>query len=128
MIAQRTWAFAGAGVSAAAAGVELVRLIVVGAVRNLEMSLTLVSSITFVAVLAGTAAGMALHRRVGWLLGTFGVLALLGYGFIIQAAANHVGRVQDPMGIPYVVLGLALFVCLVKSLPYFRGEVVAEPA
>jgi hypothetical protein len=122
MMAERTHGLVGAGIAAGAAGFELVRLIVGGSVGGLDVGATIVSSAVFIAVLAATAIGFAMHRRFGWTCGVFGTLALLGYGIVLQAASNHQGHVQNGLGLAYMILGLAMAATLPRSLPWYREQ------
>lgn len=124
MIAERTHGLVGAGIAAGAAGFELVRLIVGGSIGGLDTGATIVSSSVFIAVLAATAVGFALHRSFGWICGVLGTVALLGYGIVIQAASNHQGHVQNGLGIAYMILGLAMAATLPRSLGWYREEPV----
>lgn len=112
----RGWDFAAAAIAGGLALSEIVRLAIVGVASNGQTAtMTIVGSSAFVAVLAVTAIGMLLHRQVGWLFGVLGFLTAASQAFVLATAGTAIGAV-------YLVAAVALFVCVVKSLHWYRTE------
>lgn len=95
---------------------ELVRLAILGGVsRGQSVTMTVIGSSAFVAVLAVTAIGIALHRQVGWMFGVLGFLTAVSHGAVLAASGSAIGGV-------YLLASAALFVTVVKSLHFYRTE------
>jgi hypothetical protein len=112
----RGWDFAAAGIAGGLALSELARLAILGLASNEQtVVMTIIGSAAFVAVLAVTAIGMMLHRQVGWLFGVLGFLTAASHGVVLATTGSAIGGV-------YIVAAMGLFVCVVKSLHFYRTE------
>jgi hypothetical protein len=115
----RGWDFAAAAIAGGLAVSELVRLAIVGlSSRAHTVAMTVIGSSAFVAVLAVAAIGVFFHRRIGWLFGVLGVVTALAHGVLLATAGSPIGAV-------YMLSSMALFACVVKSLHWYRSEIVA---
>lgn len=108
----RTWALVSAAVCALEAGIELVRLVVGGAVHGYTTLGGGIVSVVFIAMLGGAALGLALRQRWGWVAGVWAGVYSLGYGVVVEAGGT-------PAGFGYMVGGALVLAGLVKSLPLF---------
>jgi hypothetical protein len=116
----RNYDFAASGLAAILSAVELIRLILAhGVSRGLTTLTTVTEGIIFSAVLAATAIGMALHRQIGWMVGVLAVLIGAAHGVILRAAGNGIGIV-------YMIASLVLLGLLIRSLHWYRGEIILE--
>ena len=95
---------------------ELVRLAIVGvSSRGHTVAMTVIGSSAFVAVLAVAALGVLFHRRIGWLFGVLGFLTAAAHGVLLATAGSAIGAI-------YMFASAGLFVCVVKSLHWYREE------
>src|SRR5688500_14564316 len=111
----RGWDFAAAAIAGGLAGSELIRLAIVGtSSRAHTVAMTVIGSSAFVAVLAVAAIGVLFHRRIGWLFGVLGFLTAASHGVVLATAGSAIGAV-------YMFASMGLFVCVVKSLHWYRA-------
>jgi hypothetical protein len=106
-----------AALAGGAAGFELVRLVITGGTPGHTTFSAMVGGLAFVAILGVSAIGLALHRPFGWAFGTVGLIALLSHGIIVRAGGSWAGA-------GYMLVGIAFFYCLARSLQFYRR---AEP-
>jgi hypothetical protein len=112
----RGWDFAAAATAGGLAVSEMVRLAIAGVGSNAHTPLmAIVGSSAFIAVLAVTAVGLALHRQVGWIFGVLGFLSAASHGVVLAAAGSAIGAV-------YIAASFGLFACIAKSLQFYRSE------
>jgi hypothetical protein len=112
----RIYGLVAAAAAAVGAIAEIIRLAVEGApLAPFSALLQAILSTVFIALLAVSALGLAVHRSFGWIGGVVGMLAALTYGSVLEAAKHH-------WGVLYVAVAIVMFVGLVKSLHFFRTD------
>ena len=103
-----------AGLSAAQAGFELIRIVIVGAaVPGYTTGTSIVASVLFIAALVAAAVGLAVRWSWGWGAGLFGGVTAMAYGLMLLAVGQKIGAA-------YLVVGVGVLFLLGKSLPAYR--------
>jgi hypothetical protein len=112
----RLFDFAAGGLAVALVICEVIRLVAIrGVTGHFTMLMSVLGGVAFIVILLAAAVGLFLHRRVGWLLGVFGMIVTASHGVIVRVGGSHVGIV-------YVLAAPVLFVLLAKDLYSYRSQ------
>src|SRR4051812_36206515 len=113
-IAPRTFGLIAAAMTAATSTFELIRVLANhGAAHGIAPAWSYTGALLYATVMAIAAVGLAIHRQLGWVAGSVGVITALTYGVVLRAGGNWVG-------VLYMGVAAAIFPLLVKSMPYYR--------